>query len=372
MPASSSLSELLSTLFERQLRARFEQDARTIEELCVVVLAEKGELSGAQAAAAVFQKYRELDADQKLEFFRFLNNGFDLDRARVTELAEAYAQDPSPENYAAFCDGAEAKRLPLFRRLNQAPGATAELVRMRADLIGFLKAEPELKRLDRDFVHLLRSWFNRGFLVLRQITWETPASILEKVIEYEAVHEIHTWDDLRRRLQPADRRCFAFFHPSMPDEPLIFVEIALIAGVPESVQALLPTPHRDQRRRGRHRGVLLDLELPEGPRGISFGNSLIKQVARDLPAICRASRPSSPSRRSRVSPAGSTRPEKPKRRSTAPRSSSSPPTTSPIRNAPTAARSTRWPGSTSRTARRSMRFTRAPTHRRTASRSRAA
>lgn len=283
MPASSSLSELLSTLFERQLRARFEQDARTIEELCGVVLSEKGELSGAQAAAAVFQKYRGLAPVEKLEFFRFLNNGFDLDRVRVTELAQAYAEDPSPENYAAFCDGAEAKRLALFRRLNQAPGATAELVRMRADLVEFLKEEPELKRLDRDFVHLLRSWFNRGFLVLRQITWETPASILEKVIEYEAVHEIHTWDDLRRRLQPADRRCFAFFHPSMPDEPLIFVEIALITGVPGSVQALLSDTRTAINEAEADTAVFYSISnCQKGLAGISFGNSLIKQVARDL------------------------------------------------------------------------------------------
>ncbi len=283
MPTSSSLSELLSTLFERQLLARFEPDGRSIEELCGAVLAEKGEVSGLQTAAAVFKKYRGLTREEKLEFFRFLNNAFDLDRSRVTELAQAYADDPSAENYEAFCTGAEARRLALFRRLNQAPGATAELVRMRADLIGVLKAEPELRRLDRDFVHLLRSWFNRGFLVLRQITWESPASTLEKVIEYEAVHEIHTWDDLRRRLQPADRRCFAFFHPSMPDDPLIFVEIALINGLPSSVQALLSDSRTTIDASEADTAVFYSISnCQKGLAGISFGNSLIKQVARDL------------------------------------------------------------------------------------------
>lgn len=110
---------------------------------------------------------------------------------------------------------------------------------MRCDLLDLMEETPELKRIDPDFIHLFASWFNRGFLVLRHIEWGTPANILEKIIEYEAVHAINDWQELQRRLRPSDRRCFAFFHPAMPEEPLIFVDVALCKGIPGSIQGLL-------------------------------------------------------------------------------------------------------------------------------------
>ena len=124
-------------------------------------------------------------------------------------------------------DAAEPRRQELLRRLNLAPGGTAALVHMREQLLDALAHRDDLAALDADFVHLFTSWFNRGFLVLQRIDWSTPASILEKIIRYEAVHEIDDWDDLRRRINPPDRRCYAFFHPALVDEPLIFVEVAL-------------------------------------------------------------------------------------------------------------------------------------------------
>lgn len=140
-----------------------------------------------------------------------------------------------------------------------------------------------ISRTDQDFQHLLRSWFNRGFLVLRQINWDTPASILEKIVAYEAVHAIQDWDDLRRRLYPQDRRCFAFFHPSMPDEPLIFVEVALTLGVPHSIQHVL-SEHRDQREAEETKvAVFYSISnCQEGLAGVSFGSMLIKQVVAEL------------------------------------------------------------------------------------------
>jgi malonyl-CoA decarboxylase len=154
---------------------------------------------------------------------------------------------------------------------------------MRVDLLRLLKIYPELGRTNHDFVHLLRSWFNRGFLVLRAIDWDTPARILDKIVAYEAVHQIDDWDDLRRRLYPPDRRCFAFFHPAMPDEPLIFVELALTDKIPGSVTELLSegrTPHEAEDAKVAVYYSISNCQ--KGLTGISFGNLLIKQVAAEL------------------------------------------------------------------------------------------
>jgi len=154
---------------------------------------------------------------------------------------------------------------------------------MRRDLMQMSKDDPVLAAVDVDFVHLFRSWFNRGFLVLRPISWETPAHILEKIIAYEAVHAIDSWDDLRRRLQPTDRRCFAFFHPAMPDEPLIFVEVALTKGIPGSIQKVLAEDREALETDKADTAVFYSISnCQSGLAGISFGNSLIKQVVADL------------------------------------------------------------------------------------------
>lgn len=283
MNTTSPLGDLLSTILERRPFARGDDDGRSIEALCHSLLSQKTEKSGLQVATAILDRYEQMDRDEKLGFFRFLNDEFDVDRDEIVRLAQAYAEDPTSKAYVDLSKGGEAKRLALFRRLNEPPGATTKLVRMRADMLGFLRSEPDLKRVDHDFVHLLTSWFNRGFLVLRQITWDSSATVLEKVIEYEAVHEIRNWDDLRRRLQPADRRCFAFFHPAMPDEPLIFVEIALVNGVPNSVQTLLADDREILSEDSADTAVFYSISnCQKGLAGISFGNSLIKQVARDL------------------------------------------------------------------------------------------
>ncbi|NCW31404.1 MAG: decarboxylase [Alphaproteobacteria bacterium] len=184
----------------------------------------------------------------------------------------------------------EPARLQLIRRLNQTHDATAKLVKMREDLIRFLPEHPHLGKLNVDFKHLFASWFNRGFLVLRPISWSSPADILEKIITYESVHEIENWDDLRRRLQPEDRRCFAFFHPAMPDEPLIFVEVALTKGTPNSIQTIL-LENRDviPAEKADTATFYSISNCQAGLAGISFGNSLIKTVVqhllRELPQI---------------------------------------------------------------------------------------
>jgi malonyl-CoA decarboxylase len=173
-----------------------------------------------------------------------------------------------------------------LRRMNMAPGGTSALVAMRKEIAGRLRDEPTLRLLDSDLKHLFASWFNRGFLELRRIDWQSPAAVLEKLIAYEAVHEIHGWDDLRRRLAP-DRRCFGFFHPALPDDPLIFVEVALVEGLAGAVQPLLVQDSDDDA--ARNRAAPADTAIfysisncQDGLRGISFGNFLIKQVVEEL------------------------------------------------------------------------------------------
>ncbi len=283
MIATKPLSELLTTLLDRRPFGRNGEVARDIEGACLRLLSERAEISGLQLASAILNQYTRLDRSQKVTFFRFLNDQLDLNAADVAEHAQRYGDDPSPKNYAALSRACEPARQRLFRRLNEAPGATAELVKMRRDLLSLLKDHKELAKTDRDLQHLLRSWFNRGFLVMQQVTWDSPATILEKIIAYEAVHEIRNWDDLRRRLQPADRRCFAFFHPSMPSEPLIFVEVALTKGVPNSIQALLSDEKHELADTEADTAVFYSISnCQAGLAGVSFGNSLIKQVARDL------------------------------------------------------------------------------------------
>ena len=252
------------------------------------LLSERGEASGAAIARELLDSLHELTPEQRDGFMLFLAEGFQPDEARLTEAARAYLDAPSPEAAARVAKAAEPPRQELLRRMNMAEGGTFALVTLRKDLGRRLRAEPALASLDGDLRHLFVSWFNRGFLELRQIDWQTPAAILEKLIAYEAVHEIQGWDDLRRRLAP-DRRCFAFFHPALPGEPLIFVEVALVRGLAGSVGAVLQRDPDEaaQRRRAAEADTAIFYSISncqEGLRGISFGNFLIKQVVEELRA----------------------------------------------------------------------------------------
>nr|WP_116132625.1 malonyl-CoA decarboxylase family protein [Tropicimonas sp. IMCC34043] len=279
----SFLGDLLGTLYDRSRRPGNSQDRRPVEDLCDALLESTSEVAGLRLANGILSKYRHLSPEAKLGFFRYLADTLDLDAAAVVRLAEAYGADHSPANFAALMAAAEPRRRMLLRRLNQAPGATAELVRMRVDLLGLLKDHPDFATIDQDFVHMLRGWFNHGFLTMRQIDWDTSAKLLEKIVAYEAVHQIHGWDDLRRRLYPTDRRCFAFFHPSMPSEPLIFVEVALTREIPGSIQALLAEDRATLQADEARVAVFYSISNCQGGlRGVSFGNFLIKQVVNEL------------------------------------------------------------------------------------------
>ena len=235
-------------------------------------------------ADAIIQLYGRLSNEQQGRFHLFLARNFLPDPTRLKAAAEAYLGTPSPETVAELNLASEAPRQELIRRMNVAPGATALLVGMREDLLAGIPSQPELKPLEQDLRHLLISWFNRGFLELRRIDWNTSAALLEKVIAYEAVHEIDGWEDLRRRLAP-DRRCFAFFHPALPDEPLIFVEVALCQGLASKIEPLLSVQTPIDGFARPDTAVFYSISnCQPGLRGISFGNFLIKQVVEELRA----------------------------------------------------------------------------------------
>jgi malonyl-CoA decarboxylase len=256
--------------------------ADELTTLCQALLSHRGEVSGARLAADVIRTYRSLDGLEIEAFLGRLVTKFSADLNLVRGAAEQFQQDVSLASLMRLQRAVEPPRQELFRRWNFAPGGTATLVDMRRRLLGTIKAHPERLEVDADLLHLFRSWFNRGFLVLQRIDWRTPAVILERLIEYEAVHQVQGWRDLRRRLE-ADRRCYAFFHPALPEEPLIFIEVALTRGLPGEVQPLIDqtSPVGDPDRADTAAFYSIT-NCQEGLRGVSFGNELIKQVVDDL------------------------------------------------------------------------------------------
>ena len=288
----SFFGDILTSLFERAplLRGAMADDDKPIEVLCRDLLTSRGDVSGMSLAQLVLDRYADFNDDEKLALFTLLANEMDVSCGDAVSALQAYESAPTAANYAALTKKIEPARLQLIRRLNQTQDATTQLVAMRRDLLRLLDQHPDLAKLDIDFKNLFTTWFNRGFLVLRPITWGSPAHILEKIISYESVHAIQSWDDLRRRLQPDDRRCFAFFHPAMPDEPLIFVEVALTRGTPNSIQTILSETHRSLAAVDADTATFYSISnCQAGLAGISFGNSLIKTVVqhllRDLPQI---------------------------------------------------------------------------------------
>ncbi len=254
----------------------------TIEALSKGLLSGRGESSGMVVARHILAIFKVLSEDEKTEFFHFLNDVLVPDENDLKAAAAAYLETPSNAQMMQLAKAVESPRQEFFRRLNLAPGGTVDIVRMRAELLTRLKEHPELKSVDDDMAHLFGSWFNRGFLVMRRIDWSTPATILEKIIEYEAVHEIKGWDDLKRRLNPKDRRCYGFFHPSLVDEPLIFVEVALTRDISGAIHDVLSESEATEDEDARTAVFYSISNCQKGLAGISFGNFLIKQVVSDL------------------------------------------------------------------------------------------
>ena len=289
---TSFFGELLQTIADRG-RALIErrrqrpgtaaQHSESLVDLCEELLSGRGEASGVALAREILARYGELTIGPRIAFFEALATRFGVDRARVDAAVEAWRASPSDEAAGELHVAAEPRRQELFRRLNLAPGGTAALVGMREQVIDAMARRDDLAAVDADFVHLFSSWFNRGFLVLRRIDWSTPAVVLEKIIRYEAVHEIRDWHDLRARIDPPDRRCYAFFHPALVDEPLIFVEVALTREIPDAIAPILAGKRESIDPDKATTAVFYSISnCQRGLAGVSFGHFLIKQVVAEI------------------------------------------------------------------------------------------
>jgi len=244
----------------------------------------RGDTASRALAELLVRRYESLDDQQKIDFFTLLLDEFGAERDAVNDAIGAYQRDPSEANTVALAEAADSQRLALFRAINTAPGGIAMLLDMRTKLLAHRNEHPELAPVEKDLKYLLASWFNRGFLRLEQLDWTTPAHILESLIKYEAVHEIRGWSDLRRRLAP-DRRSFGFFHPALPDEPIIFVEVALTEGLATSIQDVIDAPTPEVAAETADTAIFYSItNCQSGLRGISFGSFLIKQVTERLRA----------------------------------------------------------------------------------------
>lgn len=270
----------------RSVRSTKGTPLELLKEKCASLLSARGQASGIKTANEVHEAYNRCSTEERKEFFHFLLTEFGRDKGELIAICARYSEDPSHENLKTLTAIMEPRRQELFKRINMAPGGTMALVEMRDDLLKFLIAQPELKPVDMDFLLLFKTWFNRGFLTMEPITWKSPAVILERLIAYEAVHEITSWDDLKRRLDPPDRLCFAFFHANLADTPLIFVEVALCEKIPDSIQDILATD-RDilPVEKARVAAFYSINNCLTGLRGIYFGNFLIKQVVANLQLI---------------------------------------------------------------------------------------
>lgn len=290
MNTTSFFGDMLQTITERGRRflsfGPREENGNALqgmEGLCETLLSSRGEASGMALAKDILDRWQRFDADGQRDFMRLLLSRFGPKTERLEKAIDDYRKEQSPKALLELHIAAEPRRQELIRRLNLAHNGIATLVRMREILLKLKGEDPDLDAVDADFAHLFGSWFNRGFLVLRPINWSTPADILEKIIRYEAVHHIGGWDELRLRLAPEDRRCFAFFHPQLIDDPLIFVEVALTRDMPSNIGDLLKEDRATIAAADATTAVFYSISnCQEGLRGISFGNFLIKQVVEDL------------------------------------------------------------------------------------------
>ena len=274
------MTSMLNSIKAMALRGKRDgAQTRKLVQACQQLLSERGEASGVSLAQETLALYAQLSKEEQSAFFQALKTDFSPDPAKVLAAATAYAASPDSEHLSQLTHHAEPPRQELLRRLNRAPGGTRVIVGMREKLLDALPKDRELRQVDDDFHHLLQSWFNPGFLRIARVDWNTPATLLEQLIRHEAVHEIRGWNDLRRRLQD-DRRCFAFFHPALPDEPLIFVEVALLAEMPDAIEPLINIDTTPTPQKAFQLAAFYSISnCQPGLRGVSLGNFLIKQVA---------------------------------------------------------------------------------------------
>ena len=259
------------------------KESKSISMLCQMTMDSDGEYSSLLLAERILNAFEHLGDTEAADFFGLLNKEYDLNIEQLKQVIADYEKRPEADELDRLVVAAQPKRQELLRRINLAPEGTRRLVKVRESLLRFKKSQPELQRTDNDFRHLFSAWFNRGFLLMQPIDWTTPAHILEKIIAYEAVHEIGTWSELRSRLEPEDRHCYAFFHPSMADEPLVFVEVALTNNIPDSINEVLNIEREAIDPEEASCAIFYSISnCHSGLAGVSFGNFLIKQVATSL------------------------------------------------------------------------------------------
>lgn len=245
------------------------------------VMSTSGEVSSIVYAEHLLNLIEKQDDKSLIKFLKNLLLNYDIDTKKLLKDVKIYSSEKNEQNLKKIRSSSEPKWIELFRRLNSTTNGTFRLVKLR-ERIRSLK-EPDLKTFDSGLLNLFKYWFNPSFLVLEKIDWETPANILEKIIEYEAVHEINSWDDLRARLAPSDRQCFAFFHPLIPNDPLIFVEVALCEDIPKSIEEIIKIDRAEIDIEDANTAIFYSISnCHNGLLGISFGNFLIKKVAKNL------------------------------------------------------------------------------------------
>ena len=285
----SYFSNLLTSIFEKKSYLKnfivgFEKTKKeNLLEITDLILQNKSEASSIIYSKTFFDVYNKLTETKKKKFFLDLLTNYNIEIDMLNKYVVNYKRNNSLDDFKNITILSEPKWIELFKKLNTAPGATFNLVKMREALLKFVKGNEELKKIDIGFQKLFQNWFNPGFLVLQPIDWNTPANILEKIIQYEAVHEISSWDDLRARLEPKDRKCFAFFHPAIYEEPLIFVEIALMKEIPNKISSILKNKRVEIDPNECNSAIFYSISnCQPGLKGVTFGNFLLKNVAEEL------------------------------------------------------------------------------------------
>lgn len=269
-------------ILARRRRDTAQSPSSGLVDKCTQLLHHRGEASGLALACEVVDDYRKLDEENRILFFEALSQQFSVDSDEVVAAAQQYQESTTGEHLMRLSKAIEAPRVKLFRRMNMAPNATPTLVKMRGELLRLRKTHPDLQVVEADLKQLFISWFNRGFLQLSVIDWQSPAAVLERIIRYESVHAITGWDDLRSRLSD-NRMCFAFFHPTMPDDPLVFVEVAITAGTPAAIGPIIEKTNEPSDASELDTVVFYSISnCHPGLAGVSFGNFLIKQVVKEV------------------------------------------------------------------------------------------
>jgi len=248
-------------------------------DLAGALLSLRGKASGPALASALFDLYEACNLTERHRFLARLHQVYPRDAGAIDAAIIRWQEKRDEASAQALAEASQSPCLKLINLLNLAPEGTRRLLAMRTDLLSATPGNPGLEALDAEFEDAFEAWFNAGFLELRRLGWDTPASVLEKIIRYEAVHSMAGWEDLRARVEPIDRRCYGFFHPQMPDEPLIFVEVALTGELPGSIGQILSDGRKVVDPRNASHAIFYSISnCQDGLRGIPFGNFLIKRV----------------------------------------------------------------------------------------------